>query len=279
MAIDTTPSQVATNALQSIPFGSIIGSPLKACVEAQAVAAKSSWEFIKEVGLYTDPDTQEKKTVNVSFTFIKDGRMAQINVPLLTIVPIPYIAIKDIDINFKANISAESSTHSENSSSSEAKGDAELTAGLSLGPFSMSTKMNASYSSKKDSKATADSKYSVEYTMDVGVKATQDSMPAGLAKVLGMLGNAVGVSDPKGTLEVNKTKLMIDDGTEGVLIATFKNSEGLLDPKAININNNVDPAKMNIDGDNKIFSLAEGTYELTAGKQNIKIDVVKKPSN
>ena len=28
-AIDTTPSQVATNALQAIPFGSIIGGPLK----------------------------------------------------------------------------------------------------------------------------------------------------------------------------------------------------------------------------------------------------------
>lgn len=31
--------------------------------------------------------------------------------------------------------------------------------------------MNASYSSKKDSSATRDSKYSVEYTMDVAVHA------------------------------------------------------------------------------------------------------------
>ena len=60
--------------------------------------------FIQNVGLYADGE--EKKTVNVSFQFIKDGRMAQITVPLLTIVPIPYIAINSIDINFKANISA-----------------------------------------------------------------------------------------------------------------------------------------------------------------------------
>ena len=33
MAIDTTPSQVATSALQAIPFGSIIGGPLKAAIE------------------------------------------------------------------------------------------------------------------------------------------------------------------------------------------------------------------------------------------------------
>ena len=46
MAIDTTPSQVATSALQAIPFGSIIGGPLKACIEAQAMAAQTSWQFI-----------------------------------------------------------------------------------------------------------------------------------------------------------------------------------------------------------------------------------------
>ena len=47
--------------------------------------------------------------------------------------------------------------------------------------------------SQKDSKATEESKYSVEYTMDIAVKAGQDSMPAGLAKVLELLGNSLDV--------------------------------------------------------------------------------------
>jgi len=274
MAIDTTPSQVATNALQAIPFGSIIGSPLKACIEAQAMAAKTSWEFIQEVGLYEDPSTKEKKTVNVSFSFIKEGRMAQINVPLLTIVPIPYIAIKDIDINFKANISAASSTHSETSSSKSLDTKAEMQARLKLGPFSMSTKMNASYSSKKDSKATSDSKYSVEYTMDVGVKAGQDSMPAGLAKVLELLGNSLDVSDPNGTLEVNSTHFKVAAGESVKLIATYKNQDGLLDPKEITeIGKKVDDSKIKIDGDNKVFELVEGDYTIEAGKKKIEISV------
>ena len=118
MPIDSTPSQVATSALQAIPFGSIIGAPLKACIEAQAMAAQTSWQFIQEVGLNTDPETGKKEAVNVTFEFLQNGRMAQLNVPLLTIVPIPYIAIHDIDINFKANISASSSSVSETSSSS-----------------------------------------------------------------------------------------------------------------------------------------------------------------
>ena len=87
MAIDTTPSQVATSALQAIPFGSMIGGPLNACIEAQAMAAQTSWQFIQEVGLNTNPETGQKEAVNVSFQFVQNGRVVQLNVPLLTIVP------------------------------------------------------------------------------------------------------------------------------------------------------------------------------------------------
>ena len=180
MPIDTSPSQVATSALQSLPFGNIIGGPLKACIEAQAMAAKTSWNFIQEVGLNTDPKTGEKKTVNVSFQFIKDGRVAQLNVPLLTIVPIPYIAIQTIDINFKANINASASNSKVENESTSIDAGMAGSASLNLGIFKVNADFHANYSSKKDSTATQDSKYSVEYTMDVAVKAGQDSMPAGL---------------------------------------------------------------------------------------------------
>lgn len=61
MAIDKSAADVATSSLQSLPFGNIIGGPLVACVEAQAQAARTSWEFIQNVGLYTEGE--EKKTV------------------------------------------------------------------------------------------------------------------------------------------------------------------------------------------------------------------------
>ena len=67
MAIDATPSQVATSALQAIPFGSMIGGPLNACIEAQAMAAQTSWQFIQEVGLNTNPETGQKEAVKIKF--------------------------------------------------------------------------------------------------------------------------------------------------------------------------------------------------------------------
>lgn len=226
MAIDRSAAEAATSSLQSLPFGNIIGGPLVACVEAQAQAARTSWEFIQNVGLYADGE--EKKTVNVSFQFIKDGRMAQITVPLLTIVPIPYIAINSIDINFKANISASAaSTETENSSSS-----VDTSVSASARCFWARGSMNASYSSKKDSSATRDSKYSVEYTMDVTVHAGQDSMPAGMAKVLEMLNNSISVVSPEGFLDVQHA--IQDDGTVK-LITSYKNREGLFDPEAITL--------------------------------------------
>lgn len=274
MAIDTTPSQVATSALQAIPFGSMIGGPLNACIEAQAMAAQTSWQFIQEVGLNTNPDTGQKEAVNVSFQFVQNGRVVQLNVPLLTIVPIPYIAIHDIDINFKANISASSSSVSEQSSSSALDVGAEASIGAKWGPFHMDAKMNASYSSKKDSKATQESKYSVEYTMDVAVKAGQDSMPAGLAKVLELLGSALDVSDPDGTLEVSARELTLSDEKDAkvTLIATYKNNKGIFEPKSIKINGVTGKES----DDSVIFELNEAkTYTVTAGKKTVEVEVKK----
>lgn len=290
MAIDTTPSQVATNALQAIPFGSIIGGPLKACIEAQAMAAQTSWQFIQEVGLNTDPKTGQKEAVNVSFQFMQNGRMVQLNVPLLTIVPIPYIAIHDIDINFKANISASSSSVSEQSSSSALDAGAEVTAGLKVGPFHMDAKMNANYSSKKDSKATQESKYSVEYTMDVAVKAGQDSMPAGLAKVLELLGSTLDVSDPEGTLEVSARKLVLSKDKEGnaipvSLIATYKNGKGIFESEAIGLftksNDNLESVDIkttkiekNPQDDSVVYVFSEANnYIVKAGNKTIEIKI------
>lgn len=140
--------------------------------------------------------------MNVSFLFQQDGKTAQLTVPLLTIVPIPYIAINSIDLNFKANISASSSSVSEQSSSQAIDAGIEAKAQAGWGPFSVSASMKANYSSKKDSKATQESQYSVEYTMDIAVKAGQESMPAGLAKVLEILGGSLSVTDPNETKQV-----------------------------------------------------------------------------
>lgn len=272
MAISAAPANVATTAMQAIPFNSMIGGPLKACIEAQAMAAQTSWEFIQNVGLNTDPKTGEKKAVNVSFTFNQGGRMVQLNVPLLTIVPIPYIAIHTIDINFKANINASSSSVKEDTSSKSTTVDGKAKGTLNLGIFKLSAELKANYSSKKDSKATEESKYSVESTIDVNVKAGQESMPAGLAKVLELLGNSLDVTDAKGELTASATELEGGDR----LVITYKNPSGLYEPKVLSEQSSLGK----IVGDSYVIESLpdkDDTLTFNAGKSSITVTVKAKP--
>lgn len=226
MPIDTTPSTVATNALQAIPFGSLIGGPLNACIEAQATAAKTTYEFIKSVGF--DANGKAKSVV---FEYQRDGKIVNLTVPLLVIVPIPYIQVDTIGIDFMANISASSSSVQENTSSENMGGELDAEGRIGWGPFSLSARFKANYSSKKDSKATQESKYSVEYTMNVHVGASQSNMPAGLAAVLNILTGSLSGSEPGGELLISPTSTAIADRASAAYFEiTVKDDKGLLMP-------------------------------------------------
>lgn len=49
-----TENDIFINGLNSIKYNEMIGGPLKACIEAQAVAAMRSWRFLQECGLGGD---------------------------------------------------------------------------------------------------------------------------------------------------------------------------------------------------------------------------------
>ncbi len=195
------------NRLASIPFGHLIGAPLNAAIEAQARAAMTTVDFIKAVGLDENenvkyitfkmkqavPAVPEKPAV-----FAKDGttiltpkvdkvdattKDVSIEVPLLTIIPIPFIRIDDMNIAFKASL-----TESGESSNEVKTGVAATVTGKgSYNTFFTKFEMSATVSSKRDSTSTRSSKYSVEYNMDINVHAVQDDMPAGMAAILGAL--------------------------------------------------------------------------------------------
>lgn len=233
MAIDTTPSTVATNALQAIPFSSLIGGPLQAAIQAQSQAAMTTWNFIKEVGL-TGPDN-DRKAVSVVFQYQKGGQMVNLVVPLLAIVPIPYISIDQMTIDFKANISASSSSTSEQTESTSTSGEAAAHMSFGWGPFSVSADFKANYSSKKDSKATEESKYSVEYTMDIHVGASQSAMPAGLASILNILQSSITESPTEGAATASPSSFTLPNKADESqqVIVTVKDSTGLAVPNVV----------------------------------------------
>ncbi len=230
MAIDTTPSTVATNALQAIPFEALIGGPLDACIKAQAVAAKTSWEFINEVGLTIDPDTGEKKAINVTFEYNNNGKLTTLVVPLIILLPIPYLAINAVTIDFMANISAASSSVQETSSDTSLGVDATAEASLGIGPFSLKISASANYSSKQASKASQNSSYSVEYTMNVHVEGGQADMPAGLATVLNILQGSVTSVSIDDSIAITPANVSLNKVQSTTLQVVVKDTHGILAP-------------------------------------------------
>lgn len=275
--------------LQGIPFKNLIGGPLSACIQAQNDAAMTSINFINNVCLNEDKETGEKSAIYVSFSFIQNGRKVVINVPLITIVPIPYIAINSVDINFKATVNGVEFESNENTYSEEYKRDTNTKSqkrrGFILNKNKKETKINTSFSTKRDSKSTQDSKFSVEATIDVAVHAGQESMPAGMAKILEMLGAAMDLCSPDGELSVNDTTFYAekDPNDKGKyqkvkVIAQYKTPEGLYDPTFIKCDNGGGDGEVNTMDKTREFMLSpsDKEYTISCGDvQKVSIRVLK----
>src|SRR5688500_1205099 len=111
----------AVEELRQIPFDYLIGAPLKAAIEAQGLAAKTTIDFIEKVGFIPDDPEQdpffldEQEDVeggqvrNVTFQYARTdengvGSNVTLTVPILSIVPIPYLRIDDMTIDFTAKL-------------------------------------------------------------------------------------------------------------------------------------------------------------------------------
>ena len=274
MAIDNAAATAANSALGAIPFASLIGGPLEACIQAQAKAAKTSWDFIQNVGLQTDPETGEQKAIHVTFQYNKNGELVSLVVPLLAIVPIPYLSINKVDINFMANISASASTFSQESSNEDIEVEASAGGRIGWGPFSVGFNAKANYSSKKSSSATKNSKYSVEYTMNVGVKGRQADMPAGMATILNILSGSVTDAKAGGDLRLSPpfSNLRGVANEKVYLEATLKDGSGLLLPNTeVNFNLRNVPPGLNL----KNMQAARGELQQGATSTNATISTDK----
>ena len=79
------------------------------------------------------------------------------------------------------------------------------------------------------------------------------------------------VMGPRGTLDINSKNLYIKEG-RATLVATYRNAEGLYEPRAIKLTPDV-VAK--IDGDNAIFEIrTPGSYTVSTGLLSIDIKVM-----
>ncbi len=193
----------AVQELRQIPFSQLIGGPLKAAVEAQALAAQSTIEFIEKVGfkheqaagdtiLFDDPtqDSNAGDLRSVTFTYRKRDENEQENtfeltVPLLSISPIPYIRVDEMTIDFKAKLT--DAIQRNTSSSFQLNSSVAGKYSAFFSPVKLEFRVSAAY--KTNSSTQASQKR--DFSMDIHVRAVQDEMPQGLSKILDILEDVI----------------------------------------------------------------------------------------
>lgn len=358
VSADVAIGKEALGLLENLSFDKLIGEPLKAGIRAQSDAARSTLNYIREVGIKERNGKQYIAVV--SFEFLKNGKMAKMTIPLLTLVPIPSLAIKEMSYTFKVKVDASNTinlvsgiegssgawignkpatpggsgsqggTGSQDSGSTgeaskpegtdksdvadnkegdvpkgnttkaasstdkdaSIKADAKDTEGASgktdAGATTPKLDLNkesdvakgaqaikssikpqvgfgASYSTKKDSRATMNSVYSVETNMDISITAgADDSLPGGIAKMLEVLNDSVEIIDANGTLTVSANQLTLNQG-KAIASISYKNGDGFYQNAAIRCDNhNGLTALDNVDSKQLIFS-KPGTFIFSAG--------------
>ena len=203
--------------LSSIDFESMIGGPLVAVINAQAQAAMSTVNFIKEVGFKKPSaeedaggDTTTEEPIYITFKYPKElspyqpaipadpsatppvaGSTAvpavyetqELQVPILTILPIPFIRIDLTTIDFNAKINSVEYRKT----NTRLKVDASLEAKAGWLWGSAKLKVSTSFQRTTQQGNTVNR----TYALAIHVKAVQDEMPAGMEKMLSILEGSI----------------------------------------------------------------------------------------
>lgn len=128
--------------------------------------------------------------------------------------------------------------------------------------------MSVGYSSKKDSGATRDSRYSVETTMDISITASEGEMPRGIDRLLGVLDDSTEVIDPKGTLQVSADRISLVNNY-GAISVSYRNDKGAYAPTDVTcepIEGEAKPDMLESGDEMLLIFKAKGVYMVSAGE-------------
>lgn len=131
------------------------------------------------------PVKEAKLTLKVSTTYENVPAVIQkmqIQVPILTMVPIPFIKIDSAEIDFNVKINSVSTE------SSESKNETKTNSDVKNGWF-VKANLSASFSNQKASSNKEEVKK--DYSLNIKVRASQDDMPAGVSRILDMLEDTI----------------------------------------------------------------------------------------
>jgi hypothetical protein len=187
---------MSTNLTSSRYLAELMGAPMAAIVQAEAMAAAATAQFIREVGFVADTGNTADDALGalrmVTFSYAKmdiDGseRRYTIEMPLLAIVPIPAIQVKQAELDFTLQITGTESSGGAGGTITKSK-SAELLASdkyqisrSMLENITSPLKLRAIFGQKPVLTAPTDTgNNKASFNMAVKITLEQSDVPAGL---------------------------------------------------------------------------------------------------
>ena len=159
------------NTVTDISIADLIAAPLKAASDAQLNLAQSTVEFIKTIGVEKGDNGQEKvRSLTFTLTAPKEGggtNEMNIEAPLLAIVPLPNLAVEEVNVDFQMEITSISKANNDDRESG----------------VSVCGTVTSSADQTRETNQSA--KYHIQ------VKARRTESPEGLSRILDIMAAAV----------------------------------------------------------------------------------------
>jgi len=179
--------------LASLDFYHLIGNPMWATIQAQADSAQETLSFIRAL---TDPQTKKLSTVEFKFSKVEGNSLESVDItmPLLAIMPIPFLRIESLSI--KLNVQLDSVVTS----------GQNWTGNVSPSPYSYFQSGWGSFYSLTGSSSTqytgySKSKATKSYSMSVEMEAVQGELPGGLSKLLDIMESTISKRAPSNSTQ------------------------------------------------------------------------------
>lgn len=159
--------------IKDIPFASMLGEPVLACIRAQEEAARATQRYLQTVTAKTNVKG-EQEAVCIVFRYQNADQMMELTLPLMTLVPIPYFAVDTLDIEFDAIVN-------------EVSKDKLLCSYANV---------LSGCSTSLDQNRTEEREMNTQRHLSVRLHASQDNMPVGLSRLLHYLDESIALQAP-----------------------------------------------------------------------------------
>ncbi|MCK9171667.1 MAG: DUF2589 domain-containing protein [Treponema sp.] len=157
-----------------MPISELIAAPLEAAVEAQTKLAQSTVDYITEVGFEKNGNRAREMMFTVQRPAEKEGKTEELTIraPLLALVPVPNLAIEEMNIDFQMEVT-----------STDKVVEKKQTEGNEEGRIVVAGKVSSNAEHTRETNQSA--KYQIQ------VKARKQAAPEGLSRLLDVLAATV----------------------------------------------------------------------------------------